>query len=142
VFQWDYSATNLSNLTGGNCVLKVWVPVCNISNGDLYSLPGDYSQLCGYTPATPGTCVDPSTVIIPKPPGPYGFFPPSPCWWTCLVNWDIYVYFVSTQFTCEPIYWRSNQIPAWDFTRKGLGCKSPTLSSKIWPGGGYLTVTA
>ncbi|CAB4131081.1 hypothetical protein UFOVP124_55 [uncultured Caudovirales phage] len=130
VFRWRYT------ISGQNCGLDVWVPACQ--SVTQISGAGVTLMLCGFAVTAPGTCVLPDVVIIPTPPSGDPFRPNAPCGWLKLNNFDLLIYSSST--TCNPLYWRSGLIPSWIKTRNQ--CLAPTASSFVWPGGGYITVTA
>lgn len=121
------------------CFLEVWVPVCHVPiwlYGNTIAM-----SVCGFPVSNPGTCVDAKTIIIPTPPSTDPFFPPTPCGWFDIANHDLVHNWGNTyRFVCDPLYWRSGYIPP---LQKINGRWLPqSACSLIWPGGGYITVTA
>jgi hypothetical protein len=96
-------------------------------------------MLCGFNVNAPSGCTLPENVIIPTPPSGDPLHPTAPCAWVKLNNFDLTIYY-NQPTTCHPLYWRSGNIPGWTKTRSQ--CLAPSASSFVWPGGGYLTVTA
>jgi hypothetical protein len=130
VFQWRFAYQGLP------CGLDVWTPWCQLPN-DMGAM-GVTAMLCGFPVSAPSGCTLPDNVIIPTPTSGDPFHPTAPCGWLNLKNFDFLIYNQST--TCDPLYWRSGIIPGWTKTRNQ--CMAPSASSFVWPGGGYLTLTA
>ena len=130
VFQWRFA------FYGFPCSLDVWVPTCN----NVWSPDGNGAvfMLCGFPVTAPAACVIPDGVVIPTPPSGDPMHPTAPCWWAKLNIFDAPLY--SQPTTCHPLYWRSGRIDP--FTKPSGRCLAPSCSSIVWPGGGYITVTA
>ena len=129
MFRWRFA------VQGQPCGLDTWVPACQTVTQ--ISGAGVMLMLCGFAVSAPSGCMLPDNAMISTPPSGDPFHPTAPCAWLKLNNFDTLIY--SQPTTCNPLYWRSGNIPSWAKTRSQ--CLAPSASSFVWPGGGYLTVT-